>query len=225
MLALLTVLGCYFLIFVKRKGLAITGAAVAVLLLLTIGPSRMRSFDSQEAAANERFWYWANGVDQFRMHPLTGVGYARFADVNSNMTAHNSFVLCFAELGLPGYFFWMGTLYYAFRRPPGADEQEEEDEDEPDPRRRALATEGHSEVLGARLGLVGYMVAGFFLSRTYIPVTFMFFTLPMVAQLAYARKPDLFQLNSRDWWRDSGRIMMICLFSIVFIKILADRLK
>ena len=45
----------------------------------------------------------------FRAHPLLGVGKGMFVDY-SWLTAHNSFVLAFAELGMYGYFFWLSIL-------------------------------------------------------------------------------------------------------------------
>lgn len=54
---------------------------------------------------------WSTGLELFRSHPLIGVGIDQFAEYNdTGHTAHNSYVLCLAELGLFGYFCWMGTI-------------------------------------------------------------------------------------------------------------------
>ena len=51
---------------------------------------------------------WSAGLGMFRQQPFFGVGYNMFTDHNE-ITAHNSFVLCFAELGLFGYFIWLAS--------------------------------------------------------------------------------------------------------------------
>jgi O-antigen ligase len=45
----------------------------------------------------------------FLRSPIWGGGYGSYPD-NFRLTAHNSFILGASELGLVGYFFWMGLL-------------------------------------------------------------------------------------------------------------------
>ena len=45
----------------------------------------------------------------FKSAPLFGVGFGKFADI-ADLTAHNSFVLCLAELGFVGSTFWVALL-------------------------------------------------------------------------------------------------------------------
>jgi O-antigen ligase len=52
---------------------------------------------------------WASGLEMFKSSPLYGVGFNNFADI-FGITAHNSFVLCLAELGLLGSTLWMALL-------------------------------------------------------------------------------------------------------------------
>jgi putative inorganic carbon (HCO3(-)) transporter len=49
----------------------------------------------------DRLELWAEGLQLFRSAPLFGMGFGRFTDF-IDLTAHNSFVLCLAELGLVG---------------------------------------------------------------------------------------------------------------------------
>ena len=44
-----------------------------------------------------------------KAQPILGVGYGQFVD-HHPLTAHNSLVLCFAETGLLGSFFWVGLF-------------------------------------------------------------------------------------------------------------------
>lgn len=213
MLAMLTIIGSSTLASMKRKGPAIGIAAVAVLLLLTCGPARMRNFDTSEASANSRFWFWDNGVTLLIERPLTGVGYGQFPSHNGGMTAHNSFVLGFAELGFPGYMFWIGSIYFCFRRQPKSELSEDPD--------------AKAELLGARLALAGFLVASFWLSRTYTPVLYLLLSLPGAAQLSTeaVAKPVLFKRDANEQWVDWLKIAAITFVSIVCIKVIASTQK
>jgi hypothetical protein len=52
---------------------------------------------------------WSAGLGMFKSSPLFGVGFGKFPDLHE-ITAHNSFILCLAELGLFGLFFWISLL-------------------------------------------------------------------------------------------------------------------
>jgi putative inorganic carbon (HCO3(-)) transporter len=54
----------------------------------------------------DRLEAWAGGLELFKRAPLFGIGFGRFVDLNG-ITAHNSFVLCLAELGLVGSTIWL----------------------------------------------------------------------------------------------------------------------
>jgi O-antigen ligase len=215
MLALLVVTGLFFFTFVKKKALAITLAAVLFALFFAVAPARMRTFDSSETSANSRFWFWDNGIRNMIDNPILGVGYDRFVEINDGLTAHNSFVLCFTELGLPGYFFWMGVLYYAYKRRP-KDLPEPEDDPDAEGRRK--------DIMGARLALTGFLTASFFLSRTYIPISYIFICLPIVAEIASNPTSHLLKIPSEERWKDYRRIAAICVGSIILIKLIAYRL-
>jgi O-antigen ligase len=60
---------------------------------------------SVEAGAG-RMEAWAVGLDLIKQHPIFGVGFDRFAEYNM-ITAHNTVVVCCAELGTIGLFFWV----------------------------------------------------------------------------------------------------------------------
>ncbi len=118
LLAMMFMFGGFFFVFTKRKSLAMVLAVVVGVIFLVIAPGRMTDFSSQEESAGSRLTFWNNGLYELAHNPLRGVGFGGFPDVNEGFTAHNSFVLCFAELGLPGYFFFIGLIYYGFRRNP-----------------------------------------------------------------------------------------------------------
>ncbi|MBW3622864.1 MAG: O-antigen ligase family protein, partial [Armatimonadetes bacterium] len=216
LLALLFVFGAYFWTFSTRKTLALVLAGVVCVGFLVAAPSRMKDFDTEEQSANDRFQLWARGIEMVKNDPLMGVGYEQFTEYEE-LTAHNSFVLCFAELGLPGYFFWMGILYYGYRRRPEREAGAELTAGEANIDRR--------ELLGARLALGGYLAACFWISRTYVPVMYLLMCLPIAQQLAATGRDSLFALTPQERRRDWGRIAMLCLGSILLIKILVMLLQ
>jgi putative inorganic carbon (hco3(-)) transporter len=232
MLALLTVVGGYILVTSRKKALAFSCIPLVLGLILVVSPARMTNFDSDDGSANSRFWYWHAGLMELKANPVMGVGYGRFMDINGGMTAHNSFVLCFTELGLPGYLLWMGCLYYGFRR-----RKQTGDADPPVDRTDARLQELQAlaaspprgspdmELLGSRLALAGFLMGAFWISRTYTPIMVLIMVLPTVAQTACAHGPD--RPEPITWPRavDWARIAGVSIASIVFIKAMTDFYK
>ncbi len=212
MLAFLTVVAGYFIMSLRQKSIALVLAFIAVQLFLLVGPSRMTSFDNQEASANSRFWFWSNAVDKVKENPIMGVGFGKFAENNGGMVAHNTFAQSFAETGFPGYCFFIGCIYYCYRRrlvPQGEDES---------------AYPDHKVVLGMRLALAGFLVGCFFITRTFTPNFYLFLALPVAAERVFLPppKPDP-DGKSAKRMPDAMMIMAIAFLSILFIKIVAEQ--
>jgi hypothetical protein len=123
-LVLAAVAGVYF---VKRYGFAkglIVGAIMAGPVLLLGG----RSGEEADSSSEERAGALFEGVDLVRQYPVFGVGRGLFGD-HYFITAHNSYLLTAAELGLPGMLLWSIVMYVtmkipftlAFQTPPGTD--------------------------------------------------------------------------------------------------------
>lgn len=76
-------------------------AAVLVFGMFALDFTGGRGISASDGA--DRLELWSQGLQIFRTAPLFGIGFGRFADFSDNdLTAHNSFVLCLAELGLLG---------------------------------------------------------------------------------------------------------------------------
>ncbi len=94
-----------------RKKLGTTTSAVLagafVLGMLALDFTGGRGISAADGA--DRLEAWANGLEMFKSAPLFGIGFNGFTDLYE-ITAHNSFVLCLAELGLLGSTLWMGLL-------------------------------------------------------------------------------------------------------------------
>ena len=94
-----------------RKKLGTTAsmvlAAIFIFGMLALDFTGGRGISAADGA--DRLEAWANGLEMFKSAPLFGIGFNNFVDLNG-ITAHNSFVLCLAELGLLGSTVWMALL-------------------------------------------------------------------------------------------------------------------
>jgi O-antigen ligase len=158
---MLALLALALLAFRQRLGsissAVLTAGAAGGLLVIGFTGGRALTFD---ASAMGRIESWSQGLMMLRSNPILGVGFHQFGEhADAALTAHNSFVLCFAELGLVGYFFWVGLLVLtlidlnAVCRLPGEEPAERE------ARRWARAL---------KLAIYAFLAGGFFLSRTYL---------------------------------------------------------
>ena len=73
-----------------------------------------RSISAQ--AGSDRTSLWGQGLQVFKEHPLFGVGYGRLPNYTDvHLTAHNSVVVCAAELGFFGLYCWSLYLFPTIR--------------------------------------------------------------------------------------------------------------
>jgi len=146
------------LLFVQRRlgtsrTFVLAGIVFAALGAISFGG---RELSTKEESASLRIDAWYAGWNMLKAKPVFGVGYGNFLDYNV-LTAHNSFVLCFSELGLLGYFAWLGMIVLTFAGLNRAIRLAPLDAPE---RRVALIL---------RAALIGFLVCAWFLSRTYQP--------------------------------------------------------
>jgi len=104
-------LGVYFVRRFRLRG-AIAGAVLAAGLLALGG----RGGAEAERSTIERLEAWYEGMSMIRQHPLFGVGMTQFTE-HHWLTAHNSYILAAAELGLVGFFLWSLVLYLSVKIP------------------------------------------------------------------------------------------------------------
>jgi putative inorganic carbon (HCO3(-)) transporter len=91
----------------KAKSVILAGVLFGVLLVARSGGGRDISI--RDSSALGRINAWGSGIADIKGAPVFGVGFGNFTE-SADITAHNSFVLCFAELGFFGYFFWLALL-------------------------------------------------------------------------------------------------------------------
>jgi O-antigen ligase len=136
----------------------------------------------------DRIEAWYEGIQMLKSSPLLGVGYGNFLD-HHHLTAHNSFVLCFAELGLVGYFFWMGLIVLVYR---GLGKVIAEGAAEADERKLAILL---------RSSVVGFLTCAWFLSRTYQPTLYLLLGLATATWFCWAK-----QAGSKREYAQRGRL-------------------
>jgi O-antigen ligase len=156
-IGLLAVLGY---VFCRRWGL-VRGLLVAAALgavAFVAGPSRLADMSVSEESASGRVVAWAQGLELLKWRPVLGVGYGSFTEYHP-LTAHNSVVLCMAELGLVGLYVWMLLIVTSFHEAFAVE-------------RRARDGEYAFYAQVLQLSLIGFFAAAFFLSRTYNEVLF-----------------------------------------------------
>jgi putative inorganic carbon (hco3(-)) transporter len=68
-----------------------------------------RNLSLSEDSTAGRLDAWYAGMQMFKDSPILGVGFNRFLD-HHDLTAHNSYMLCIAELGFPGFLIWLAII-------------------------------------------------------------------------------------------------------------------
>ena len=98
------------LLAARKFGLIISvGIAAAALVIIMGLNSRVAQIDPGEASAKGRVDAWEEGYYMTRDNPIFGVGVGGFV-IHHYRTAHNTWVLAMAELGIPGYFVWNSLM-------------------------------------------------------------------------------------------------------------------
>ena len=148
-----------------------TSGMVLGLVVINIAGGRL----TKDESIINRFEAWSVGLELLKSHPLFGVGYRLFTDYNP-ITAHNSYVLCFSELGFVGFFVWMAIIVLTV-----LELNQLVRLDRTDPRNVELSRYAES----IRLSMIGFLSAAWFLSRAYaIPLFFLVGLSVVLAEIA-----------------------------------------
>jgi putative inorganic carbon (hco3(-)) transporter len=212
---LLAFLLAVFVLFHARfgtwKAVALAGVALPVLMLCFAG--RQTSFTAGTEAGQDRIELWREALMLFKESPLFGIGYGLFED-HAHLVAHNSYVHCFAELGFLGGTLFLGaflvalwTLYRLGR--PGA-----------------IADPSLARLRPYLFAiLAGYATGMMFLSRAYIPPTYLMLAITTAFVSLAGNAPPL-RLPQMNHWL-IGRLAMASmafLFAMhLFVKISMNR--
>jgi O-antigen ligase len=177
--------------------LLIAGVIFAAAMALNFTGGR----DISAESGADRTALWSSGLQMLKANPFFGVGLGGFIDNcdGCGHTAHNSVVVCAAELGLVGFYFWCLFLFPTVRDAlavaslaKASEKQLIEAEPIQSPKtpfpQRSVKIEEIDNAEVKRLGslvvtsLAGFLVAGWFLSRAYVPT---FFLLGGIAEVVF----------------------------------------
>lgn len=165
------------LLFSRRVGpvlgYSLGGLGMASLFLAS---SRMSTISTEEGSAYGRIQAWGIGMDLFESSPLFGVGAGNFTEYHFR-TAHNSFVLCAAELGVFGLFPWLMMVYLVIRNMSFVSNHAGE--------ARMTDTVLYADSL--RYGMIAFVAAAFWLSRTYSELFFILVALSTALTHMYVK--------------------------------------
>jgi len=213
LLGTMALLGFWFYLrYGLKKSMLLALPALPVALIVM---GKFREIDAEEASAAGRLDAWYEGFQMLFWKPVFGVGFGNFTD-HHYLTAHNSFVLVFSELGLAGYFLWIGFLVISGMMLLRVWH--------PDVRQSisAKVVPGEQEIARVfTFSMIGYLVTCFFLSRAYTPMLYVFCAM-FVATFYRARAsmPDGCEIRFGDF----SRYIWMAMFGTMFMIYLAMKL-
>jgi O-antigen ligase len=158
-------------LIVQRRGGGVWRIVMllALLALPAVAPSFSggRGFSGEDESFQGRVYAWRAGIGMLRSSPVWGVGYGTYGEnnVENGLAAHNSFVQCFAELGLIGYFFWLALLVLTLRQLSAVRQLSPADS-------TSKALRRWADVL--RMSLYCFLVTTLAMARTYFAVLYLF---------------------------------------------------
>ncbi|MBU2979214.1 O-antigen ligase family protein [Alteromonas sp. C1M14] len=173
----------FYLRYGKPKTIVLSLLASPVALFVM---TKFRAISTDDESANSRLEAWYQGVQMFKYRPLFGVGKEQFVEYH-NKTAHNSYVLTFAELGTAGYTLWMTfivIMFYMLIRIRKLDPQRATN--------KALFLKEQSVAVYLTISMIGFCTTAFFISRTYILFFYIFAAMCAACYIRASRlHPDL----------------------------------
>jgi O-antigen ligase len=165
--------GTFFALF-----LGVAGFAGAMALQFTGGRAISAS------AGSDRTALWSDSMEMLKANPLFGVGYGGLPE-HIGLTAHNSVMVCAAELGVVGLYFWCLFLFPTVRDALFLASVSHVNEGEPITEEAGLYPQAAKKIEDIdkaeinRLGhlivlsLTGFLVASWFLSRAFVMTLFL----------------------------------------------------
>ena len=101
--------------------------ALSLILITVYFPDRVfyliqrfKSINPNTDSLSIRLFIWNIAIELFKQRPIIGTGFAGFKTafreyiIIAARDPHNTYLLFLVELGVVGFFFWMGFLYHLF---------------------------------------------------------------------------------------------------------------
>ncbi|UUO23433.1 O-antigen polymerase [Colwellia sp. M166] len=186
-LGVVALIGTYYLVMKAGKKLffaALLFAPIALMVLLIL-----QSNVDESARGRLEAWYF--GIQMLISYPL-GIGKGAFVD-HHGLTAHNSYVLVAGELGFIGYCLWGGALVFTIMSGFLFIKHTKFKVDLTEEQRNELAI---NKTLF--FSMTGFMVTGFFLSRSYTVLLFIFMGMTIASHYRVVKLlPELSQFINK----------------------------
>jgi len=191
--ALLAVIAIAVVFAQRRIGKLLSSLLAAGLFVGAMALNFTGGRDISASSGRDRTILWGEGLQLLKSHPFFGVGLGGMPDY-TGLTAHNSIVVCAAELGLFGLYFWSMFLLPTIRdalvvASPGKVSEGKpaviEELAMPYATRKIKAIDKAEVIRLGRLtilSLTGFLAAGWFLSRALAMTLFL---LGGVAEVVY----------------------------------------
>jgi O-antigen ligase len=196
-----------FLLFSRRFGW-VAGIAIGAVLMggMFVASARMAEISTEEGSIYGRIEAWAVALDLFEQYPVLGVGAGNYTEHHFR-TAHNSYLLCAAELGIIGLFPWIMLLYLSMKNLSFISKE-------------AVVRDMRSFVLyvdAVRYGIIAYAASAVFLSRTYSELLFILLGLTTAITFMFVKKTgERFKLVEKTDWIATFAIT-VC--GLIFMKV------
>ena len=192
-LGLAGLIGVYFLV-VNAGPKLILACFMLAPAVATILASLQASMDS---SANNRLYAWYHGIKMLIANPVFGIGKDRFVKEHG-LVAHNSFIQVASELGIPGYSLWGGALvltmlpcYLIIRA--NQEKQKQLNESEAENVKNTVIEDELKINQAMFYAMFGFLITGFFISRMFTVLLFIFLGMTMASHLRLMRHSEYFK--------------------------------
>jgi hypothetical protein len=160
-------------------------------VLLGVFAGRMTSLSTSDGTGQSRIQLWSDYLQYFIHAPLFGIGMGNYHTVSSHV-AHNSYIHCYAELGIVGGTLFVGAFYSAllglYQLRSARDGTPLDEEPYLDPELHRL----YPYVLAV---VVSFAVGMMFLTLSYVVPTFMVLGLATVYLRLHSAQTATVRLN------------------------------
>lgn len=195
----------------KIKAILIGGISLPIVFIVM---RMFRAIDSEEQSAGQRIEAWYTAIDLFKGHPFVGVGMGNFTE-HHYLTAHNSYALVLAELGIFGYVLWfivtlfpLLKLFDIIQNRVEVSVQKQKIWDENFEQSKLIA-------LALFYSMIGFLVTAFFISRSYSTIWMIIVSISMAHVFyidnKYTTNEDIRRINQTI----IKKVVLMSFFSLI----------
>jgi len=199
-------------VFTRRNIVRIIGIIFTVLSLVVFSyfSSRMDTIGSyqEDSSAMGRIDVWGAGLSALKSTPFLGIGMGQFNTDYFERAPHSSYVEAVVELGLVGFFIWLGLFYFSLKRLRLIDIH------------KGGVVDDQARIISKSLqvSLYAYLLGSLTSGNTYYPTLYILFALVVAMQKLTGM--DFFKKQPLFAFRDLRNIAVIEFSVILLIHIL-----